>query len=506
MMKFNWLVFLFLLSFSTPIFAISIEGNAPCFQNETITLEMAIDFVSMERKVLARCTADENGAFLLENKNINSSESRVFYIRTGRYEGVFYGKCNGQYTVNIADNDSETAIRYDKIEFPVVLISGSDSLHNSVIRYFQRYEAFLNAHYYDYALEEFSGSEAQRIHMIKRNKSMPDLFPTDLNNRDSITTNNFKLLVRNFRDTVLSAKENQEPFLSQFRDYDLAKIEIAIGKSKDQCIEDLFNSKNISIHHPAYVQFAEMIFSALFTESNRDHFLSAQKALQTGKLDSIENHFSRFPNIKSTPQRQMAYCIALRDMLALNQIPTTLHDAILQQLADQSDYPEIKNCATHLIQLAHQCKKNTLATDFIALDLRGKNHHAKDWEGKLTYILFYATWNGYSMKQLQAAENIANSLSGDYNIVTICMDDKEDTWRAALKGKKWKCQMLYAGNIPELREIYCIISLPHALLISPDGKYIQDYTKLPEAGVGVQIEKWLLSHPDNKGKGTWKEY
>jgi hypothetical protein len=43
------------------------------------------------------------------------------------------------------------------------------------------------------------------------------------------------------------------------------------------------------------------------------------------------------------------------------------------------------------------------------------------------------------------------------------------------------------------------------MLITPDGKYVQDYTKLPEAGVGVQIEKWLLSHPDQMGKGTWKE-
>ncbi len=505
MMKFNWLVFLFLLSCSTPIFAIRIEGRARSFQNETITLEMAMDFISMERKVLARCSADDNGSFLLESNDFNLNECRVFYIRTGRYEGVFYGKGNGQYLVNVADIDSETAIRYDKIEFPILLISGSDSIHNATIGYFKKYETFINDHYYDYALQEFSGSEAQRVQLLTHSKNKPDLFPTDLNNRDSIATSNFQLMVRNFGDTVLSSKESEEIFLAQLRDFDLAKMEMVAGKNKAQVIDELFSSNLLPLYHPAYAQCAEMIFSSLFTSSPRDYFLSAQKALQSGQLDSIENHFVRFPIVQSMAHRQTAYCIALRNMLAENKIPISLHDALLKQIADVSRFSEIKNCATHLIQQAHNCKKNATATDFNCIDLKGKNHRAKEWEGKLTYVMFYATWNGYAMKQLQAAENMANSIQGDFNVIAICLDDKEDTWRKATKGKKWKCQMLYAGNLPELREIYCITSLPHALLITPDGKYVQDYTKLPEAGVGAQIEKWLLSHPDQMGKGTWKE-
>ena len=104
-----------------------------------------------------------------------------------------------------------------------------------------------------------------------------------------------------------------------------------------------------------------------------------------------------------------------------------------------------------------------------------------------------------------ATDNMANELVKDCNIVAICMDDKEETWRKAIQGKKWKCQMRYAGNIPELREQYCLSSLPMAILITPDGKYLQDFTRLPEAGVGAQIEKWLMAHPGQVGEGTWKE-
>lgn len=499
-------LFIFFLLFSfSPIWAIQIEGSAPTFHDETITLEVAIDFVSGERKVLSRTTVNENGFFLFSDDEVSSHEVRVYYIRTGRYEGVFYGKMNGNYKVSILDIDNQTALRYDKIEFPVILVSGSDSIHNSTINYYKRYEKFLNEHYYDYALQEFSGSEAQRVQLLKHSKNKPDLFPTDLNNRDSITTSNFRKMVRNFRDSVLSESENRETFLSQLRDFDIAKMEMVAGKNKVQIIQELFSSAAIPIHHPAYVQCAEMIFSTLFTQSPKDYFLSAQKSLQSGRIDSIEIHFQHFPLIPNVSQRQLAYCIAWRDMHAKNQISTILHDALLQQLIDQSSDAVIKNCAAHLITLAHQCKKNAYATDFTAIDLKGKKHQAKEWEGKLTYVLFYATWNGYAMKQLQAAENMANSIQGEFNVITICMDDKEETWKKATKGRKWKSQMLYAGHVPELREIYCMTALPHAILITPDGKYVQDYTKLPEAGVGAQIEKWLLSHPDQMGKGTWKE-
>lgn len=503
--KWSLILILFLNCLNLPLWAITIEGTATSFAQASVTLEMALDFVSMERKTIARCTADENGFFRLESSEISASDTRVFYIRTGRFEGVFYGNCNGHYTIGIAPISEETAIRYDKIEFPVALISGSDSLHTSAVRYFKKYETFLNAHYYDYALQEFSGSETQRVQLLKHSKNKPDLFPTDLNNRDSITTSNFRKMVQNFQDTVLNSNESQIVFLQQLRDYDMAKMEMVAGKSKSQVISELFANSSIPIHHPAFAQCAEMIFSTLFTQSPKAYFLSAQKALQSGQLDSIELHFAKFPMIPSLPNRQLAYAISLRDMLSRNQIPIALHDALLQQLADRTTSKEIKNCALQLIDQAHHCKKNALATDFTSIDLKSKPHQAKEWEGKLTYVFFYATWNGYAMKQLQATENMANSIQGDFNVVAICMDDKEESWRKATKGKKWKCQMLYAGNVPELREIYCINALPHAILITPDGKYVQDYTKLPEAGVGAQIEKWLLAHPDQIGKGTWKE-
>jgi hypothetical protein len=502
--KLRWPLLILLWIGMKDIRAIEISGTGIFFANETITLEKSTDFISQYRQVLTRTSVDEKGNFDLKANEALTGDY-VYYIRSGRFEGVFYGNAQGRYTVNLVYSNGDAAQRFDKIEFPVQLIQGTDHLHAAVVRYFNQYDRFLNAHYYDYALQEFSGSEAQRVQLLKHSKNKPDLFPSDLNNRDSVTTSNFREMLRNFKDTVLNEEDRQLPFLVMFRDYDVARMEMVAGKSKTVVVQTLFADSTLHMDHPAFVQCAEMLFSSLFTQTPTSYFLSAQKALNSGQLDSIDFHFARFPIIASRPHLEMACLIAWRDMLAKNQMPLALHDALLQQLISKSKIPAVQMGANQLIAQAHQCKKNARATDFTCLDLKGKSHQAKEWEGKLTYVFFYTTWNGYAMKQLLATDNMANELVKDCNIVAICMDDKEETWRKAIQGKKWKCQMRYAGNIPELREQYCLSSLPMAILITPDGKYLQDFTRLPEAGVGAQIEKWLMAHPGQVGEGTWKE-
>jgi hypothetical protein len=75
-----------------------------------------------------------------------------------------------------------------------------------------------------------------------------------------------------------------------------------------------------------------------------------------------------------------------------------------------------------------------------------------------------------------------------------------------VQNKKWKMQMVFLGDQPEVREQCCISNIPFAILLDDQGVYINDYTRLPEdPQMGVQIERWLLAHPDKAGKGTWKE-
>jgi hypothetical protein len=484
--------------------AITIRGKAISFQNQNVTLEACDDFISLNRKTLTRAAVNENGEFTL-TAEVDFS-CNVFYIRNGRWEIVFYGNPNGEYQIEIPAITPDVAIRFDKVELPAVFISGTDSLHQEVAKYYESYDRFLEQHYYDYALQNFAGSEAQRVTLIKHSKNKPDLLPTDLNNRDSLEIKNFRILIKNFSDTVLNLPKGKYPFLEQLRNYQIAKLELVAGAQTQLVVEQLFNSNPPMPEHPGYVECAEMLFSGLFTSSPKNRFLAAQKALNSGQWDSLEVFQQEFPMVSNFNHRQIAYCIALRDMLSKNQISSILHDALLQQIADGPKTQAFRNIASRLIQNSHRCKKNAVLNDFESKDNKNKTHLAHECEGKLTYFLFYASWNSYSMKQVQAMEALSTQFGQSCNFVAISLDERESDWREAIKGKKWKTQMWYAGDIPELRDQYCLSSIPTALLISPQGTYINDYTKLPEDGVGAQIEKWLLAHPGSAGKGTWKEH
>ncbi len=484
-------------------FGITIHGKAGSFKNQNVTLEACDDFISLHRKTLTRCAVNDVGEFKLVAE-IDFS-CNVFYIRNGRWEITFYGQPNGEYNIEVPEVTADMAIRFDKVEMPAIFISGSDSLHLEVAKYYRSYDRFLEQHYYDYALQNFAGSEPQRITLIKHSKNKPDLLPTDLNNRDSIEIKNFRIMVAHFSDTVLRVPKGKYPFLEQLRNYQMAKLYLVAGGSPTQVIEQHFNATPPLPQHPGYVECAEMLFSNWLTSSPKNKFLSAQKALNSGQWDSLEVHHQHFPLVNNFDHRQMAYFIALRDMLSKNQISPILHDAILQQIADGPKTQIFRDIALHLIQNSHRCKKNSTLNDFDAKDNKNKSHLAHECEGKLTYVLFYASWNGYAMKQVQAMEGLAAQFGQSCNIVAISLDENESAWREAIKGKKWKTQMWYAGDIPELRDQFCLSSIPNAILISPQGTYINDYTKLPEEGVGGQIEKWLLAHPGSVGKGTWKE-
>jgi thiol-disulfide isomerase/thioredoxin len=184
---------------------------------------------------------------------------------------------------------------------------------------------------------------------------------------------------------------------------------------------------------------------------------------------------------------------------------------LLQQIADRVFTQNIignaeKPICNALIENSRKCLKGFSLPILVGKDLKNKRWDDTNITGKLTYVVFYATWNAYSMKQLQALERLAIKFNGAANFVAISLDEDEQAWRKIVQNKKWKSQMVYLGDQPEVREQCCLNNIPLAILLDDQGVYINDYTRLPEDPLmGVQIERWLLANPDKAGKGTWKE-
>jgi hypothetical protein len=506
------IVLCWLVGLVSPLWSISITGSFPLGVNQTMTVEVCRDFISEKREVIGRIPIDASGNFSFDIPL--SVSANVYYFRLSRWEGIFYGQPDGQYQIEIPNLKTTGPIQFDKAEIPVLWLKGTDDLHKKVLTYYKDYNNFLEEHYFDFAAETSIGKEEQRVHLKKKGRTM-DMMPKSNDQMDSIQIAQFSEIVKTFDDSLKQVLPlSQSSFLNLLHEYSMAKLYLIAKSPRTELIQQHFGSNNGPAYfHPAYVQALELYFNEFFTKGPNTFVQDAKKVF-TNPIDikRIELLLDEYHLMENSNHRLAAIIAFLQHGYNNQSIGLQTYQALLQQIADKGltqspafTTEERKVCSA-LIENSRKCLKGWAMPAIQGKDLKNKHWDTTLNAGKLTYVLFYATWNAYAMKQLQAMEKLAIKFNGAAQFVAICMDEEESTWKAALQNKKWKTQMIYLGNQPELREELCLSNIPMCYLIDDQGIFINDYTRFPEdPQMGVQIERWLLANPDKAGKGTWKE-
>jgi len=494
-----------ILSYSLPAFAIEISGIAPSFAGKTITLQAEINSITHERITLGNTPISEKGSFNLNfSCDMLSQDVHVFYIRCGHWEGVWYGKKNGKYEVEIPALGKDLPVKFDRSEMPVIWKSGTDSLHWLAIQFYQSMNRFIDEHYYDFAVEKFQGHEEQRV---KLKNAKVDLVPQKPISRDSAHLIPFRHWVDQFADTVMHQYKEpfeREDFLQELKQFSVVKLQLIAAYPKTQIIQEHFSQENPPIEHPAYVDAANLCFDNFLNEGPKDFTQRTERYLQEAAVDSLLLLLQEKKLFSNASAPCSAILLFLMDQHGKQKITNALYQRWLDELSKKPS--PIQKSAFYLLKHRNQCRRTWSCPEIQCVDHQYKSKKLSEYQGQLTYVLFFATWNPAAMKELQAMEGLANNFKQYVNFVAICMDDEMSGFLNYIhQHRKTKLSILYAGNHPEIREQFCMAALPHALLLSPKGLYINDYTKLPSEAVGVQIEKWLLQHGPANNNGTWKE-
>lgn len=492
--------------------SIHVNGTFPLGVNQTMTVELCRDFISEKREVIGRIPIDDAGNFSFDIPLQNSAN--VFFFRLGRWEGIFYGESDGSYQIEIPTLKSTGPIQFDKTDIPVLWVSGSDDLHKRVLTYYKDYNNFLEEHYFDFAAETAIGKEEQRVHLKKKGHEL-DMLPESNSKNDSIQIEQFVKIVKSFDDSLqLALPLGQLNFLNILHQYSMARLYLIAKSPRTVLLQQYFgNNQSPAYYHPTYVQALELYFNDFFVKGP-NKFVQDSKKVFSNPIDikRIELHLDEYQLLVASPHRMAALITFLQHGFNNQSIGSTTYQMLLQQIGDKGltqssefNTAEREVCLS-LLENSRKCLKGWAMPDIHGKDLKNRHWDMTLNAGKLTYVLFYATWNAYAMKQLQAMEKLAIKFHGAAQFVAICMDEEESTWKAAVQNKKWKTQMVYMGNQPEMREELCLSNIPLSFLLDDEGVFINDYTRLPEdPQMGVQIERWLLAHPDKAGKGTWKE-
>lgn len=124
------------------------------------------------------------------------------------------------------------------------------------------------------------------------------------------------------------------------------------------------------------------------------------------------------------------------------------------------------------------------APTFTYNDINGKSVSLSDFNGKLVYIDFWATWCGPCRGEIPHLDKLEKDYKGKKIVfVKISLDDDMDAWRKMVTEKKLGGVQLHADGAwsSEVAKNYQIKSIPTFVLIGADGKIINPNAPRPSS-------------------------
>lgn len=135
------------------------------------------------------------------------------------------------------------------------------------------------------------------------------------------------------------------------------------------------------------------------------------------------------------------------------------------------------------------------APDFILTDINGKEISLKQYQGKVVYLEFWATWCGACRKNMKNVDRLKKKFDTDTNVVFIQVstDKEKNRWEQFVKERKPSGIQLYTdtdkGN--NVRVKYDVKFLPKTFLINSEGFIVIDPDKIEIYNIEKEIMKLL---------------
>jgi len=115
-------------------------------------------------------------------------------------------------------------------------------------------------------------------------------------------------------------------------------------------------------------------------------------------------------------------------------------------------------------------------------------------KGKVIYLDYWATWCAPCRKEMPNSKKLMNNFEGEnVSFVYVCLDSKEDAWKASLGQFKLKGQHYFMTKQQsyDMRKLYEIRGIPYYILIGKNGEVIEKGSHLRPDVAQEQIEKLL---------------
>jgi thiol-disulfide isomerase/thioredoxin len=149
--------------------------------------------------------------------------------------------------------------------------------------------------------------------------------------------------------------------------------------------------------------------------------------------------------------------------------------------------------------------KGDKAPDFYLTDINGKFYALKDFQGKLIYLSFWATWCSSCIKTLPEKNAIIRKYENKkIEFINISFDSEKDKWEKLIEDYNiLGLNLICKGNWEDvLKTNYYIQGIPKYVLINKNGEIIDSDAPSPgnETELTSLIDNYLDLEKDNEKK------
>ncbi len=452
-------VLVLLLLFQTGLlfgegFRIHINGYFPGAEGLTIRLMEYGDLISFHEQEIGSAVIDDSGRFIIDITRYNTQY--VFFRIDHARMGLFIEPGNTYSLefdpVNFSHLDDSRNPYLDPWYFNFSIVEPENNLNDLIDEFDQLFHDFL--------LKNFS-----RIHQ-GRNRSLFDNF-------------------RAHTDSLFADVDNE-----WFRDYYQYKYAYYYRTANLESFSAQMNNhilnRPVLYHNTQYMNYFNAVFDTYIFAGSRNIQVSdlTHTVNRLNSYDALMDSLGKDTLLRNELLLELIMIKALQDMHSNPDYIQQNVESILRYVNINSKFPEHRIIAGNILFEKNKLTRGFYAPDIVVYDIHGNAKQIPgDFEGKLIYMGFWASWCESCLVEFIALNEIYKQFDNHDDVVFIKISTERDpsVFNAFVQGNDYPWHNFHFNKDFRILDAYQVRALPLYVVIDKQGR-IADYPAVKPSG------------------------
>lgn len=315
---------------------------------------------------------------------------------------------------------------------------------------------------------------------------------TFITKADSILTANLSKLEKTELPPSFIAKERSR---LKYVSYDafpyFETFHIRITNDSTFQVSDTYwkKMKELSVYSPELLQLDEynkFISNAVSELAKQEYQQETGMSIMDKRLKYIESHVSSAPVAEYLVFKYIYAALKRQGIKVLS--PNRL--AAFKKYVNKPEFVEQFNT---LYAKLNKLSPGNPSPVLIATDINGTKKSLSDYLGKYVYIDIWATWCVPCKKEIPFMEKLEEKYK-DKNIyfISLSCDQKREAWEKDITKRQVRNIQLHMGSDNTFMKDYEISTIPHFILLDPEGNIVNSDMSRPSNPATVETLDKLL--------------